>query len=109
VDRSYLVVAEKPLYSLECASTSLNLVRGGTASLKVMVRRQADFTADIHFSAENLPSGVSLDAVEATPDLATLRFKATADAQLGRAARISILGRASGQLQEAPRISFLVD
>lgn len=109
VDRSYLVVAEKPLFSLECAFTSLNLVRGGTASLKVMVRRESNFTSEIQFSAENLPSGVSLESVEATPDLATLRFKATADAQLGRAARISILGRAAGQLQEAPRISFLVD
>lgn len=109
VNRAYLVVAEKPLFSLECAFTNLNLVRGGTAQLKVMIRREPGFASEIQFSAENLPAGVSLEGVEATADLATLRFRATNDAQLGRAARVSILGRASGQLQEAPRISFLVD
>lgn len=109
VEQAYLSVAEKPLFSLECAFTALNLVRGGLAELKVMIRRQAGFTDGIEFSADNLPAGVTLESYESGKELATLRFRAAADAETGRAARVSILGRAAGQLQAAPRISFQVD
>jgi len=106
-----LAVAEKPLFSLECASTNVNLVRNAGAEVKVMIRRRPGFTEKLDFRAENLPAGVTLETIDSGADLAVLRFRAAEDVQPGRAARVSILGTApaAGQSHEAPRISLLVD
>jgi hypothetical protein len=108
VDHAYLVVAEKPLFSLECAATLVNLVRGGSAQLKVMVRRREGFLDPIRLRALNLPDGVTIEAPPATGDL-TMILRAAPGARLGRAARVAVLGEGGGQLQEAPKISVLVD
>ncbi|MFN7921884.1 MAG: hypothetical protein U0Q16_17415 [Bryobacteraceae bacterium] len=109
VDRAWFAVVEKPLFSLECASTSVNLVRGGGADLKVMIRRRPDFEEKLAFHAENLPVGVSVETVLSGKDEATLRFRATPDAALGRAARVVILGDGRGQTHQAPKIALVLD
>lgn len=109
VDRAALVVAEKPLFSLENAATNLNLVRSGTAELKVMVRRQPGFESAITYESVNLPKGVRMETVSSGMEGAVLRFHASPDAALGRASRVAIVGAAAGQSQEAPKISLLVD
>ncbi|MBK5291723.1 MAG: hypothetical protein JJE04_08630 [Acidobacteriia bacterium] len=109
VNRAALVVAEKPLFSLEAAATSLNLVRGGTAELKVMVRRQPGFEGVVTYQAANLPEGVRVETVSSGAEIAVLRFHAKPDARIGRASRVAILGAGAGQTQEAPKISLLVD
>ncbi len=109
VDHAYLAVAEKPRFSLECSATAVNLVRGGTAELKVMIRRREGFTEPVQLRALNLPAGVTIEAPPAGADLGTMRLRAAPDAQLGRAARVAVIGEGGGQSQEAPKISVLVD
>lgn len=109
VDHAYLTVAEKPLFSLECAATAVNLVRGGTAELKVMIRRRDGFTEPVQLRALNLPAGVTIEAPPAGSGLGTMRLRAAPDARLGRAARVAVTGEGGGQMQEAPKISVLVD
>jgi hypothetical protein len=109
VNEAVVAVAEEPVFALECAARSLNLVRGGTAELKVMIRRQAAMEDQIAFHASNLPHGVRLETVESRAEMATLRFIASPDAPLGRATRVSIFGTAAGQTNEAPKISLVVD
>jgi hypothetical protein len=109
VDRATLVVAEKPMFSIECAATSLNLVRGGAVDLRVMIRRQPSFSETLAFNALNLPSGVTLETIDSAAGSASLRFRATPSAALGRAARVVIVASAGGQAHEAPRIALIVD
>ncbi len=109
VEGAMLAVVERPLFSLECAASSLNLVRGGMATLKVAITRQPAFEDVLTFSAANLPQGVTMEPVDSRPGEATLRFRASKDALIGRAARVSLSGSAGGQTQAAPKISILVD
>ena len=109
VDRATLAVVERPLFSLECASTALNLVRGGTVVLKVSIARREGFDNGLSFAALNLPSGVTMEVVETGGAEAALRFRASADAPAGRAARVSVSATGGGQTQAAPKISLLVD
>jgi len=109
MDHGWLVAAEKPQFSLECAATSVNLVRGGTADLKVMIRRRKDFSEPLRLRAQNLPNGVTIESESASGGTGSIRFRASADATLGRAARVAVIGEAGGQQQEAPKISLLVD
>ncbi len=109
VEGATLAVVERPLFSLECAASSLNLVRDSAATLKVAVTRQPGFQDAITFSAVNLPHGVTMEPVDSAPGEATLRFRASKDAVIGRAARVSLSGSAGGQTHAAPKISILVD
>ncbi len=109
VDGAMLAVVEQPLFSLECAATSLNLVRGGSATLKVAITRRPGFEEQLKFTAENLPPGVSMELVEDGTRESALRFRAASDAPAGRAARVSIWGSGGGQTQAAPKIALLVD
>ncbi len=102
-------VVERPLFSLECAASSLNLVRDSTATLKVTITRQSGFQDALTYSAANLPQGVTMELVDSAPGEATLRFRAAKEAVIGRAARVSLSGSAGGQTQAAPKISILVD
>ena len=109
VEGATLAVVERPLFSLECAASSFNLVRDGTATLKVAITRQPGFEDALTFSAANLPQGVTMEPVDSGAAEATLRFRASKDAAIGRAARVSLSGSAGGQTQAAPKISILVD
>ncbi len=106
-----LSVAAKPNFSLEASASAVNIPRGSTAKIPVMIRREPGFDAPIRFRLENLPPGVTLDPLTAGPDRANveLTIRAADDAQPFRAPRVAILGLAGEELQEAPRISVLVD
>ena len=109
VEGALLTVVERPLFSLECVATSLNLVRGGNATLKVAIARQRGFEEKLTFLAENLPPGVTMELVEDGTRESTVRFRADRDAPAGRAARVSIWGTGGGQKQAAPKIALVVD
>jgi hypothetical protein len=109
VQGAMLGVVERPLFSLECAATALNLVRGGTATLKVSVARRPGFEDKLTFTAQNLPPGVTMDMVEGGTQESMLRFRAGKDIAVGRAARVSISASGGGQTQAAPKIALLVD
>jgi hypothetical protein len=111
MEDAMLVVAEKPLFSLEAAVTTLSLPRGASAMVPVMIRREEGFTAPIEFRLENLPPGVAMEPVTAAEgqSRAEIRLRASADARLGRAPRVAISGTAGGQTQQAPRIGISVD
>jgi len=113
VREATLVVAEKPLFSLEAAVTTLNLVKGGTAEFVVGIKRAGNFKAPIRFSFENLPDGVTAENLTAgaTDDSAKIRLKASAEVKAGRYSRIAILGQAQpgGQIQEAPKVGITID
>jgi hypothetical protein len=109
IDTPWLVIAEKPLFSLECAATSVNLVKGGTAELKVMLRRAPEFSGALRFHAENLPAGITLEGANEEAEIATLRFRAAPTVVAGRVPRIVIAATGAGQTNMAPKISFVVD
>ncbi len=109
VDHAFAVVAEKPKFSLECAATSVNLVRGGSVELKVAIRRDAGFDGPVTLRALNLPDGVTSEAEPSASGEGVVRFRAAASASLGRAARVAVMGDGGGQTQEAPKVSILVD
>ncbi len=106
-----LVVAEKPLFSLEAAVTAVSLPRGASAMIPVMIRREAGFTAPIEFRLDNLPPGVTMDpvTVSAGEARAEIRVRASGDARMGRAPRVAVFGTGGGQTQQAPRIGISVD
>jgi hypothetical protein len=79
--------------------------------IPVAIRREKGFATPIAFAAENLPAGVKLEAVSAPADAERVQLKITAaaDAALGRAPRVAILGAAAGESHEAPKITVQVD
>lgn len=110
VQSATLVVAEKPDFSLEAALTNVNLVRGGSVDIPLIIRRREGFTQPIRFSAVNLPSGVTLNAVETKGDSIALKLVASPTALPARAARVAILGTADGErFEQAPKIAVVVD
>ncbi len=111
VDFAILTIARKPNFSLEASASAVNVPRGGSAKIPVMIRREPGFLAPIAFQLDNLPSGVTMDPLSVGPDQsnAEITIRAAASAREARAPRVAILGAASGELQEAPRISVLVD
>jgi hypothetical protein len=111
VERPLLVVAAKPGFSMEAAAAAVNLPRGGSATIPVMIRREAEFRAPIRFHLENLPEGVTMEPAiaEAAQERIEIKVRAAADAKAGRTPRIAILGIAGNEQQEAPRIALQVD
>ena len=112
VDQATMAVVEKPLFSLEAAAETVHVVRGGTADFQVSILRADGFVEPLRFFYENLPPGVT--ASEVTPpgnlESVTIRLTAGKDARPGRFSRVAILGRADGgQVQEAPRITIVLD
>jgi hypothetical protein len=104
-----MVVTEPAHYSLEAAASAVNLVRGGTAEVKVNIKRADDFAEPIRFSLENLPAGISADEAVSSKTDVTITLRAAGDAEIGRQ-RVIILGRTnSGESQEAPRVNLVVD
>ena len=103
--------AEAPLFSLEAEATTVNLVRGGNAEFRVAVRRGEKFEDAIRFAFENLPEGVTAADATAGPgqDSVKIHLEAAKDARPGRFSRLAVLGRAAGQVQEAPKISIVID
>lgn len=111
LDQALLSISEKPNFSLEAQATNVNIPRGGSAVIPVAIRRENGFATPIAFTAENLPPGVTLEAVSASGDSNAVQLKITAapDAALGRAPRVAILGSAAGESHEAPKITVQVD
>ncbi|MCX6608578.1 MAG: IPT/TIG domain-containing protein [Acidobacteria bacterium] len=111
LDQALLSISEKPNFSLEAQATNVNIPRGGSAVIPVAIRRENGFVTPIAFAAENLPPGVTLEAVSAPGDSNVVQLKITAapDATLGRAPRVAILGSAAGESHEAPKITVQVD
>ncbi|MEX2263831.1 MAG: hypothetical protein WD696_17890 [Bryobacteraceae bacterium] len=111
IERAAVAIVEKPLFSLESALSTVNLVRNGHAEFEVLVRRADGFDEPLEFTFENLPPGVIGERVSgAAPGREKLRLKAADDAAKGRFPRVAVLGRAAGgQIQEAPRIAVIVD
>jgi len=104
-----LVITEPAHYSLEAAASAVNLVRGGAARVNVNIKRAANFADAIKFSFENLPEGVVAEEASSSTAEAILTLRAAETAPTGRQ-RIIILGRTdSGETQEAPRITLVVD
>lgn len=111
VEQALVSVSEKPNFSLEAQATNVNVPRGGSAMIPVAIRREKGFATPISFQAENLPAGVTLEAISAAADADRVQLKITAaaDAALGRAPRVAILGTAAGESHEAPKITVQVD
>jgi hypothetical protein len=111
VDRAVVVVSEPPHFSLEAQAATINIPRGGSASIPLSVRWADGFNGEVHFRLDNLPPGVTLEpaSVRAGVDKVELKIRAAADAPTGRAPRVAILGKAGAELQEAPRITVQVD
>jgi hypothetical protein len=105
-----LAVIEKPLFALEAAVSTVNLVRGGAVEFAVNITRAEGFAEPVTFWFENLPEGVTAEETTASGSRAAVRLRAAADARTGRSARVIILGKAAGgQVQAAPKISLVVD
>jgi len=104
--------AEQPMFALEAQATTVNVVRGGAAEFGVTVRRAAGFDEPIRFAFENLPAGVTAAEAVALPgsESVKIRLQAAKDARPGRYSRLAVLGRAqSGRVEEAPKISVVID
>ena len=112
VDRATVAPAEKPLFLLEAEASTVPLVRGGSAEFNVSIQRTPGFHDSVDFSFENLPAGVTAHEVVSPPDATSvnIRLQAAKDAPPARSSRLAILGRsAGGQVQEAPKITVVVD
>ena len=112
VDQGTLAIIEKPLFSLEAAAETVHLVRGGTAEFQVAIARADGFSEPLHFSFEKLPPGVVAQEAVAPADRANVTIRLTAEKETapGRFSHAAILGRAdSGQVQQAPHITIVVD
>lgn len=109
VDRALFAVVEKPSFSLEAAATSINLPRGGSAVIPVMIRREPGFSAPISFKIENLIPGITMEPATSTTDRVEIKLAASADVPRGRVTRVAVLGIAGSEQQEAPRINIQVD
>jgi hypothetical protein len=112
VDQGTLAVIEKPLFSLEAAVDTMHLVRGGTAEFQVAISRDEGFSEPVHFSFEKLPPGVVAQQAVAPADRANVTIRLTAEKETapGRFSHAAILGRSgSGQVQQAPHITIVVD
>lgn len=106
-----LAVVERPSFSLEAATETVHLVRGGSAEFQVMIQGGEKFQEPVGFSFENLPPGVTAgEPTSIEPEHVTLHLTASKDARAGRFARVAILGRTkSGEVQEAPKIEIAID
>ena len=107
-----LAVAERPMFALEPALTTVSLVRGRSVEIPLQIDRASGFDTEIHFAFENLPPGVTADALIATKGLsvAKVRLHASREAPVGKYAHLAILGSArEGQVEEAPQISVSVE
>lgn len=111
VDSAVLTVANKPNFSLEAATSAVNIPRGGTARIPFTIRREPGFLTPISFQLENLPPGVTMDPLTVGPDQTTaeIQIRAAQSAKEARAPRVAILGTANNEQQEAPRITVLID
>lgn len=109
VEGAALTVAERPLFSLECAVTAITLVPGGAVPLKVAIRRRDGFEAPLAFAALNLPAGVTVQTLESKDGEATLEFRAAANVKAGREARVMVAASGGGQTHAAPKIAILVE
>ncbi|MSV31614.1 MAG: hypothetical protein EXQ57_03755 [Bryobacterales bacterium] len=111
VDSAVLTVAQKPNFSLEAAVSSVNIPRGGSARIPLTIRRETDFLAPIVLALDNLPPGVTMDAltVSSGQETAEITIRAAQSAIESRSPHVAILGAANGERQEAPRISVLVN
>ncbi|HKW98340.1 MAG TPA: hypothetical protein VJN43_11460 [Bryobacteraceae bacterium] len=112
VNQATVAVIEKPAFSLEAQVETVHLVRGGTIELPVTIQRADGFSEKVHFSFENLPSAITAEEKTASGESQSVKILLTArkDARPGRYTRIAILGRAeSGQIEEAPQITLVLD
>jgi hypothetical protein len=105
------VITEPAHYSLEAAASSVNLVRGGTARITVNIKRAPGYHEAIRFSFEKLPPGLTSEECVSAPDAtqAVITLHASAEAVVGRQRGIILGESASGESQEAAKISLVVD
>ena len=112
VEHATLAVVEPSPFELEVGFSSVNLVKGGTVEIPVMIRRRAGFDAPIRFAAQGLPKGVHLKAVtaEAADTSVTIELQADHSVATGPYRWVSILGETSlGNVEEAPKITVTID
>ena len=111
LDRAALVVTERPLFVLEAEVTRVNLVRGGKVEVPVQIQRADDFTTDIEFQVNGLPTGVTAEPLISHNGETSVKIRLIADnsAATGRTKEIALIGVANGHVEEAPAISIQVD
>lgn len=103
--------AERRLFSLESTATTIYLVKGGRAEFGVRVVRRPELTADLDWSLENMPGGVSVEKVEMIDEgrMARVTLKAEPTAAQTRVPDLVIVGRVSSHAEPAPRVTLQVD
>ncbi|MFN0172405.1 MAG: hypothetical protein ACKV22_38875, partial [Bryobacteraceae bacterium] len=107
-----IAVAEKPHFSLEALTGSVNLVRSGKAEFRVAIERAQEFTDRLRFEVINLPPGIRMEPATAAASDREVILKLTADPGVakGRHSRVAALGRAEdGEIQLTPLISIVVE
>jgi hypothetical protein len=112
LDRAVIAVAEKPLFGLEPALTTVNLVRGQSVEIPVEIHRAATFAEQIQFGFENLPPGVTAEpsSAFASAQFAKIRVHAAREAAPGKYAHVVILGTSvGGRVEPAPQVQISVE
>lgn len=79
------------------SSRAANIMRGGTASIDILVSRKSGFSDAIEITLENLPAGVSAApiVIPASLNHGSATMVCTADAPVGHSS-VSVVGRSSG-------------
>jgi hypothetical protein len=113
--QAFLAVVDPPRFSLESAASTVYLVRGGTAEFGVKVSRRTGFAGPLSMTAENLPQGVAIQAIEMIDEgrMARITLKASADAASARVPNLAIIATAEVEGKKysvaAPRVSLQLD
>jgi hypothetical protein len=115
VDEVPMAVTEPVYFNLEVGATQVPLVRGGSAEFTVTARRRDGFKTAIALVVENLPAGVTAEAVQISEDKnhAVVKLKASEVANVGRYLNVAIVGRAKvgehEEVEQAPRVTLKID
>jgi hypothetical protein len=110
-----LAITEPVHFNLEVGATNVPLVRGGSAEFTVTARRREGFKTPIDLAVENLPAGVTAEAVQISEDKnhAVVKLKASEAANIGRYLNVAIVGKAKigdyEETEQAPRVSLRID
>jgi hypothetical protein len=110
-----LAITEPVHFNLEAGATQVPLVRGGSAEFTVTAKRRDGFKTAIALVVENLPAGVTAEAVQISEDRnhAVVKLKASEVAKVGRYLNVAIVGKAKvgehEEIQQAPRVTLKID
>ena len=112
ISGAVLAVAEERSFELEAQLRSVNLVRGGKATIPVSLLRADGHDGGITYTIENLPDGVAVGPVEADEagGGSRIMLQAASDAKKGSYSAIAVVGTDSeGRSEQAPPITLIVD